>query len=129
MTGPPVTAEEWKERNSHRLIECRWNSVITPEACRAYQSGNARYVIHFNGSGAAHTCANAEFLLCLGPEPCPHLLSDPEAEELRAERNARGSEISAAKRRLVDREKTRRRLTDPDLMLEEPDRARSLLGR
>ena len=127
MTSQPVTAEQWKERNSHRLIECRWNSTITLEACHAYQSRNTRYVIHFNGSGTPQPRVNADFLRCLDPEPCPHLLSDPEVEELRAERNSSGSDVSAVKRMLVRRAKTWGRLVDPDRMLAEPDWTRSLV--
>ena len=78
--------EQWKRENSDRLISCRWGLKITTEACHAYQTRTARYVFHFNGDRDPSLRVNADYLRCLLPEPCPHLLPDSEAESLPEDR-------------------------------------------
>lgn len=127
MTCAAVTVEEWKQANAGRLIDCRWGCRITRDACRSYQSRTARYVLHFNGDHQPLCRANAEYVSCFLPGPCPHLISDEEASFLTRERNA-GYGLPRQERRSRQHEaKRRNRLVDPDAMLAEGDSHRSLL--
>ncbi len=49
MKASPLTVDQWKELNAHRLVQCRWGCSMTADACRSYQSRTGRYVLHFNG--------------------------------------------------------------------------------
>jgi hypothetical protein len=119
--------EQWKRQNADRLMSCRWGLKITTEACHSYQTRSARYVLHFNGDRNPSPRVNADYLSCLLPEPCPHLLPDPDVNVL-AE-NHPGHEDNNHAGRLLAQTKTRTldRLLNPNHMLNEPDRCRSLV--
>jgi len=163
--------EQWKRKNACRLIDCRWGLKITTQACRSYQTRCARYVLHFNGDRNPSPRVNADYLCCLLPDPCPHLLPDSEVETLAEsrhsdERNGNrsirppcGPAVDGKKKippypplvkggprghlgrvgegvvqdahadRLMARTKAKTldRLVNPDRMLNEPDRYRSLV--
>jgi hypothetical protein len=123
----PVTVAQWKELNADRLVECRWGCSMTVEACRSYQSRTGRYVLHFNGQRVPYPRVNADFVNCLLPEPCPHLMSD---DEIRSRRNKRDlpkiSQLS--ERRALSREgRELDRLANPEHMLREEQWNRSLV--
>lgn len=119
--------EQWKTQNADRLISCRWGLRITKGACHAYQTRTARYVLHFNGDRNPALRVNADYLRCLLPEPCGHLLPDSECEGLAEDRP--GGDDNGQPRRLIAQIKARTldRLVNPDRMLNEPDRHRSLV--
>jgi hypothetical protein len=129
MNSAPISVEQWKTENAARLVECRWGCRITPEACRAYQSRSSRYVKHFNGRRNPFTRANAEYLRCLGPDPCPHATSDEEAHASRSERAFRNDAASIARRCLGNRAREVARAVSPDVMLSEARWTRSLIKR
>jgi len=120
-----ASVEQWKQE--HGLVKCRWGCSITVDACRSYQARSARYVIHFNGAADPLPRVNAEYIRCVLPEACPHLLSDDEAhrahERLRASGALRGDR--RLQRAVIGR--ARNRLVNPDRMLNEPMWRRSLL--
>jgi hypothetical protein len=119
--------EQWKRQNAGRLISCRWGLRITTEACHAYQTRSARYVLHFNGDRNPSPRVNADYLCCLLPAPCPHLLPDSDTEGLAEDRS--GCDDNGHASRLIAQTKVRTldRLVNPNRMLNEPDRYRSLV--
>jgi hypothetical protein len=129
MTSTADAVEAWKQQHAHWLIECRWGCSITPEACRAYQSRSARYVIHFNGLLKPYLRVNADYLRCVLPEPCPHLISDSDADV--TNREFRWGNDFHHKARLGRGRQGREsdRFVNPNQMLGEPAWRRSLLGR
>ncbi len=124
MTSP-ASVQQWKEINAHRLVECRWGCSMTVESCRTYQTRAKRYIIHFGGHGEQHERANAEYLSCLNPVPCPHLLSD---EELMSSAASLREEMSSTRKHLVNRARVADRLVNPSCMLQEADWRRSLVN-
>ena len=127
MRSVQTPTEEWMSDNAHALVDCRWGSCISYAACRKYQASRSRYVIHFNGDGAPLTRVNPEYLRCLFPAPCPNLISDEEAAEIRAQNRLASDETSAQRRKRINRAKSWDRFVNPDRMLEEEDWRRSLL--
>ncbi len=127
MTTGPATVEQWKKENSGRLVQCRWGCRITTEACRAYQSRSSRYVQHFNGQRNPYARVNAEYLRCLGPDPCPHVTSDEEAEVLRSDRLFHNDAASVGRRGRASQARELERVTNPDVMLSEARWNRSLV--
>ena len=125
MTDPATAAENWKKSNAGKLIDCRWGCKITVDSCHAYQSRNARYVLHFNGERTPAPRANAEYLRCFFPEPCSHFLSDEEARAARELRDQGKRSVQSQIRQNQRREV--HRLVNPDEMLREPQWLRSLL--
>jgi hypothetical protein len=126
MTVRSVSVEEWKRANAHRIVECRWGSRITREACQSYQSRTGRYVFHFNGDHQPLCRPNADYVSCFFPEPCPHLLSDEEALHLRERNPDCGREPHERRCRQFEARR-RHRLVDPGSMLDEEDSHRSLV--
>jgi hypothetical protein len=129
MSLPAVTVHEWKQVNAHRLIQCRWGCRITSEACKLYQCRTGRYVIHFNGDHEPLTRANADYVRCCLPEPCPHLISDEEARDMAKERNPNFGTSRGERQTLQHAERRRNRLVDPEAMLSEDASHRSLVMR
>jgi len=126
MNAATAQVEEWRKLNSPRLVQCRWGCAITVEACRAYQSRTVRYVNHFNGQRVPYLRANAEYLRCLSPEPCPHLMSDREAGEALEAR--RFNNLSPEKKLREHRARDMQRFVNPEEMLKEAEWHRSLLA-
>jgi hypothetical protein len=87
-----------------------------------------RRIIHFSGDANPLVRVNADFLRCYQPTPCPNLLPDKEV----AHRRARGS---GSDQSLIDQKEGVGRarefdtLTNPNHMLNEDNRRRSLLKR
>jgi hypothetical protein len=128
MTTTAVRVEEWRAQNGHRLVDCRWGCKITSEACRAYQTRTNRYVIHFQGHRDQYPRANADYLRCFMPEPCPNLLSDEEAAS--SEFVACSADTSHLNRRTRGhRAREISRLVSPSRMLQEAQWHRSLVTR
>lgn len=127
MTATAVNVEEWKAQNAHRLIDCRWGCKITSEACRAYQARTNRYVIHFQGHRDQYPRANADYLRCFMPEPCPNLLSDEEVAS--SEFAACRAAASIDRRSSGHRDREMNRLVSPSRMLQEERWHRSLVAR
>lgn len=127
MSSGPVTVEEWKRLHRDELVECRLGGTITKQACRKYQCRDARYVIHFAGHDESYVRPNSDYVLCMIPDPCPHLLGDDDIEECRPGDLV----LSSAARNGRSRTQVRHRekLVNPDYMLEEPDWHRSLITR
>jgi len=75
-------------------------------------------VIHFNGSGNPYPRVNADYLRCVYPEPCAHLIPEAEAEQLRADQS---DGLSAALEKA--------RLVSPEPMLDEAEWTRSLVAK
>jgi hypothetical protein len=119
--------EQWKRQNSERLISCRWGLKITTESCHAYQTRSARYVLHFNGDRNPFQRVNADYLRCMLPEPCPHLLPDSETESVPEDRPGGDDNGHAVRLMTQAKARTLDRLVNPDRMLNEPDRYRSLV--
>ena len=129
MASGPATVEQWKRQNALRLIECKWGCMITPEACRAYQSRTNRYILRLNGERNRKPRVNADYLRCLRPEPCAHILSDSDAEALRAQRDFFADEAAIERRNRAHQIREHEKLTSPDQMLAEPEWNRSLVKR
>ncbi len=129
MSTPVVTAEQWFAQNSHKLIDCRWGCRITPEACRLYQTRASRHVIYFSGLETPGLGVNADFALCVHPEPCPHLLSEQALEEIRPAVQMLNDERSRSRRSTSADTRKWEELTSPDIMLNEPAWRRSLVKR
>jgi hypothetical protein len=129
MSTSLVTVHEWKRVNAHRLIECRWGCRITREACKLYQCRTGRYVVHFNGDNEPLTRANADYVSCLLPEPCPHLISDEAAKNLAGGRNPNFEKPRRERKALQHAERRRKLLVDPEAMLGEDASHRSLVMR
>ena len=129
MKKGPETVEQWRERNAHRLICCRWGGKITPEACRSYQTRAERYVLHFNGEAAPLLRVNADYLRCFDPDPCPHLMDDQEVRAIQNEAVPMDSDAFSKRRIDTKRAREKEHLTNPDTMLWEPNFNRSLLVR
>lgn len=127
MRPVALTVDQWKELNVHRLVECRWGCSITIGACRLYQSRTGRYVLHFNGQREPYPRVNADYVKCFLPEPCPHLMSDDEVRSWRTLGDcARIRQLS--ERRALSREaRELDRLANPEHMLREEQRNRSLV--
>jgi hypothetical protein len=126
MTAAAANVDEWKAQNAHRLIDCRWGCKITSEACRAYQTRTNRYVIHFQGHRDQYPRANADYVRCFMPEPCPNLLSDEEAASF--EFAACKADTSHVHRRSSGhRAREMNRLVSPSRMLQEGQWHRSLV--
>lgn len=126
MTSAPINVEEWKRSRGTGLIQCRWGCAITLAACRAYQSRNVRYVLHFNGQRTPYPRVNAEYLRCFFPEACPHLMSDEEAREALEARKLKKQ--PPEKKLREHRSREWERLVNPDEMLKEGQWNRSLLA-
>jgi hypothetical protein len=124
-----ATVDQWKERNAHRLIDCRWGCRITPEACHAYQARAGRYILHFNGDSEPYQRANAEYVTCLLPEPCPNVVPDHDIRTLGKNRSENGLLADRERRLAARRLRQRQQLADPNVMLEEEDWRRSLVSR
>lgn len=129
MSAACATVDQWKEANAHRLIHCRWGCKITPEACRTYQSRTGRYILHFNGDSEPSQRANAEYVSCLLPEPCPNLMSDEDIHALCKSRSENTLSADRERRLVARRLRVRQQLADPDVMLEEDEWRRSLVSR
>jgi hypothetical protein len=125
MTDPVTTVEHWTSHNSGDLLDCRWGCKITHDSCRAYQSRNARYVLHFNGDRKPQVRVNAEYLRCFFPERCPNFLTDEEAQSARELRDTIGKSLQRQLSRHQGRELNR--LISPDEMLREAQWRRSLV--
>lgn len=125
MTPMPVSVEQWKEANAHRLVQCRWGCTLTREACRSYQVRARRYVMHFVGDPSPALRPNGEYVRCLLPEPCPYMISDDESREVRAEMRLVGDALPF--RRRGNGNRLGEHLSSPDAMLEEADWNRSLV--
>ena len=129
MNPDVLAADQWKELNAHRLIECPWGCSMTLEACRSYQSRTSRYVLHFNGQREPYPRVNADYLNCFMPEPCPHLLPDEEIHRL-AETCPQHNHRTSLERRARSRQaRETERLVNPDQMLREAQWNRSLVLR
>jgi len=127
MSEKPATVEEWKRLNASRLVRCRWGCLLTRDACRAYQSRRSRFVIHFNGSGNPYPRVNADYLRCVYPEPCIHLIPESEAEALAEERCAKAQQRRADQSDLLGAAREKARLVSPEPMLGEAEWTRSLV--
>lgn len=125
MTDPIITAEHWTKLNTGRLVDCRWGCKITIDSCHAYQSRSARYVLHFNGDRKPSPRVNAEYLNCFFPEPCPHFLSDEEAQAARELRDLVQRSLPKPIKQNHSRELDR--MISPDEMLREAQWHRSLV--
>lgn len=126
MTTAVVSVDEWKAQNAHRLLDCRWGCKITSEACRAYQTRTNRYVIHFQGHRDQYPRANADYVRCFMPEPCPNLLSDEEVAS--REFGSCGTDLQRFDRRTRShRAREMNRLVSPSRMLQEGQWHRSLV--
>jgi len=126
MNAAAANVEEWKKHNSARLVQCRWGCAITMEACRAYQSRTVRYVNHFNGQRVPYPRANAEYLRCLSPEACPHVMSDQEAGEALEARRLK--KLPSETKLREHRAREMQRFVNPEEMLKEAEWHRSLLA-
>ncbi len=129
MSCSPVTVEQWKRQNAHRLIDCRWGCSITPEACREYQSRTSRHIIHFNGTKTPLPRVNADYLRCVYPEPCPHLLCEEEVAAGQARKDLHSDVKLVERRSRFGQGVERDRLVNPRHMLREPNWNRSLVKR
>ena len=127
MNSAEILTGKWRRDNSHRLIDCRWGCRMSLDACRKYQARCRRYVIHFNGTRSPLSRVNAEYLKCLYPEPCAHLISDEEAAEMRAVNGLSVDQELKRRRKQANRAKEWDRFINPDHMLEEEDWNRSLI--
>jgi hypothetical protein len=125
MTDPVTSVEHWTRLNSSRLVDCRWGCKVTIDSCHAYQSRSARYVLHFNGDRQPSPRINADYLKCFFPEPCPHFLSDEEAQARRESRDTAQRSVQKQIRQHQSRELDR--LISPDEMLREAQWRRSLV--
>jgi hypothetical protein len=128
MKHNALTVDQWKELNAHRLVECRWGCSITAEACRSYQSRTCRYVLHFNGQREPYPRVNADYLKCLLPEPCPHLVPDEEINGLPETCGIHKRGISVERRARSRHARELDRLANPDQMLREAQWNRSLVS-
>jgi hypothetical protein len=122
-----LTVDQWKEQSAHRLVECRWGCSMTADACRSYQSRTGRYVLHFNGQREPYPRVNADYLNCLLPEPCPHLMSDDEARSRRNPGDSTRIRELSARRALSREARELDRLVNPEHMLREGQWNRSLV--
>ncbi|MEW6349759.1 MAG: hypothetical protein AB1646_11905 [Thermodesulfobacteriota bacterium] len=129
MSTHADTAEQWFAQNSGRLIDCRWGCRITPEACRLYQTRARRHVIYFGGSEAPALGVNGDFVLCVRPEPCPHLLPEETGQETSPATWTLHNERLKARRSASAGSRKWEELTNPDIMLDEPAWRRSLVRR
>jgi hypothetical protein len=129
MSEKPATVEEWKGLNASRLVQCRWGCLLTQDACRAYQSRRSRFVIHFNGSGNPYPRVNADYLRCVYPDPCIHLIPEGEAEALAEERCAKALQRRAERSDFLAAAREKARLVSPEPMLDEAQWTRSLVTR
>jgi hypothetical protein len=127
MSEAATTVERWKALNSRRLLECRWGCAITEDACRSYQAKNQRRVIHFNGSMDACSRVNADYIRCLLPDPCPHLLSDDEIDKIRSQVALHSGDNALERRAALRHAREMERLADPNQMLNEAQWHRSLV--
>jgi hypothetical protein len=127
MSSAATTVEQWKALNSHRLVECRWGCRLTEQACRSYQSRTPRYVIHFNGSQDARSGVNADYIRCLIPAPCPHLVSDREADEAKLHGPPESDALIPGRKVMIRRAREMERLSSPNSMLHEAKWHRSLV--
>ena len=129
MSSACVTVDQWKATNAHRLVDCRWGCRITQEACHAYQSRAGRYILHFNGDSEPSQRANAEYVTCLLPEPCPNLVPDADIRTLGKNRSEQGLLVHRERMLAARRHRQRQQLSDPNVMLEEEEWRRSLVSR
>ncbi|MEW6114096.1 MAG: hypothetical protein AB1664_18325 [Thermodesulfobacteriota bacterium] len=127
MSEKPATVDEWKRLNASRLVQCRWGCMLTEDACRAYQSRRSRFVIHFNGSGNPYPRVNADYLRCVYPEPCVHLIPEAEAEALAEDRRLRAQQLRADQSDGLSEAREKARLVSPEPMLDEAEWTRSLV--
>ena len=122
------TVKEWREANQGRLLSCRWGLGITPEACRAYQTRTKRYVIHFNGEPVTYERANAEYVNCMLPDGCPHLLPLENEAGRQAGKGTRAESHAGTGGMGWDPARELDRMTNPDYMLFESHWNQSLIG-
>jgi hypothetical protein len=127
MKTSAATPEQWLKDNAQRLIPCRWGCRITPEACRRYQSRASRHVIYFSGLDDPGIGVNSDFVLCMHPEPCPHLITDAEQERTQMATRMSANPKSVERRSRVSEIRKWDELTNPDRMLNEPGWRRSLV--
>ncbi len=127
MSRAVTTVEQWKALNSHKLLKCRWGCKLTTQACRSYQSRTPRYVIHFNGSLEPCSRVNADYINCLLPEPCPHLVSDCELREADSRTAPQINDPALRRKGMLHRGREMERLSNPDRMLQEAEWHRSLV--
>ena len=127
MTQTPVTVDQWKGLNAHQFVDCRWGCSITRKACEAYQSRTERRVIHFNGSSHACSRANAEYIRCLLPDPCPHVISNRDSDRETPGRSLQHATAAARRRAACSHARDLERLVNPDNMLRESRWHRSLV--
>ncbi|MBM4328577.1 MAG: hypothetical protein FJ118_15605 [Deltaproteobacteria bacterium] len=127
MSDKPTTVDEWKRLHASRLVQCRWGCMLTEEACRTFQSRRSRFVIHFNGSGNPYPRVNADYLQCVYPEPCDHLISEEEAEALAEERFVKAQQRRSERSDLLRAAREKARLVSPEPMLGEAEWTRSLV--
>jgi hypothetical protein len=129
MSSTAMSPEQWKQAHAQRLIACRWGCMISPEACRLYQSRTGRHVLHFNGDQEPLPRPNADYIHCLMPDPCPHVISEEEAAAVALTRSLHRETVKRDRGRLHERARRRNLLVNPDAMLGEGDWSRSLLRR
>jgi len=129
MSEKPATVDEWKRLNASRIVQCRWGCLLTEDACRAYQSRRSRFVIHFNGSGNPYPRVNADYLRCVYPEPCAHLIPEAEAEALAEDRRLKAQQLRADQSDGLSAAREKARLVSPEPMLDEAEWTRSLLAK
>jgi hypothetical protein len=129
MKGESLTADQWKDANAHRLIDCRWGCRITLESCKSYQTRTRRYISHFNGEIQPFPRMNADYVTCFLPEPCPYLMSDDEIRTVTERESGRGGPSERERRVAARKNRLRQELTDPHVMLMEQDWHRSLVSR
>ncbi len=126
MRNKPETVEQWREVNKHRLINCRWCGSILPESCKSYQARAERRVIHFSGDTNPLVRVNADYIKCFDPFPCENLISEKDLSGLRSRRSS-ADQAFIEHRQGAGRAKELDFLTNPDHMLMEDNRRRSLL--
>ncbi len=80
---------QWLIDHADDLVQCRIATIMSRKACRTWQGTYQRHLM-INLDGHYDTVRNrnqimtiaAEYRPCFSPTPCPHLLSDKEAEKI-----------------------------------------------
>ncbi|MEW5980643.1 MAG: hypothetical protein AB1898_33135, partial [Acidobacteriota bacterium] len=83
--------------------------------------------IHFNGSGNPYPRVNADYLRCVYPEPCAHLIPESEAEALAEKRCAKAVQRRSEQNDEMGAAREKARLVSPEPMLGEAEWTRSLV--
>jgi hypothetical protein len=81
----------------------------------------------FIGGSAWRRRTSPDFLCCVHPAACPHLLTDEAAETIRTNRLPETDKALAERRSRVNQARELARLVSPDAMLAEPEWTRSLV--